>query len=276
MIPEINTSEQIFRNLEQIPFLYIVILITTAIFLISMVRRVIPSFAGMLPPRFSYYLLPLIPICRLLITATTLLLLVPTVIKPTMQNLIAFFGAVGLALGFAFKDFASSLIAGIIALYEQPYRVGDRATINGVYGEVKAINLRALKLVTPDDDAVTIPHNCIWSGSIKNANDGFREQQCSALFYLQPDHDSEKVRAILRDVAITSAYTQFSRPVRVILREFAWGTQYRIRAYPVDGHDEFTYISDLTSRGKSALMEARVKFAAVPAFAALSKDHESG
>lgn len=272
MIPDANTTEQIFRNFEQIPFLHIAILIAVASFLTGMVRRLIPALAGMLPPRFSYYLLPIIPICRLLITATTLLLLVPTVIKPTMQNFIAFFGAVGLALGFAFKDFASSLIAGIIALYEQPYRVGDRVTINGTYGEVKAINLRALKLVTPDDDIVTIPHNCIWSGSIKNANDGSREQQCSALFYLQPDHEPEKVRAILRDVAITSAYTQFSRPVRVNLREFAWGTQYRIRAYPVDGHDEFTYISDLTSRGKSALMEAGIKFAAV---AALSHNQES-
>ncbi len=266
MNTESNIPDQIFRDLEQIPFLYIIVLIVAAIFLSSMARRMIPSIARMLPPRFSYYLLPLTPIFRLLITAVTLLLLVPTVVKPTMQNFIAVFGAIGLALGFAFKDFASSLIAGIIAVYEQPYRVGDRVTIEGIYGEVLAINLRSLRLVTPDDDTVTIPHSCIWNGSVINANDGCREQQCTALFYLQPYHDAEKVRSILRDVALTSPYTQFSRAVRVSLLEHPWGTQYRIRAYPVDGRDQFRYISDLTSRGKAALLEAGFIFATVPAF----------
>lgn len=261
MPPETTTPEQIFRDFEQIPFLYIIFLIVTAVVLSGLIRKFIPALARLLPPRFSYYLLPMIPIFRLLITGITLLLLVPTIVKPTMQNFIAFFGAVGLALGFAFKDFASSLIAGIIAVYEQPYRVGDRVTINGIYGEVQAINLRSLKLVTPDDDAVTIPHSCIWNGSIRNANDGCREQQCSALFYLHPEHDPELVRQILHDVALTSPYTQFSRPVRVVIHEFPLATQYRIRAYPIDGHDEFAFVSDLTERGKTALREAGFKFA---------------
>lgn len=259
--------EQIFRDFEQIPFLYIFVLLLAALVLSGLVRRLIPALARLLPPRFSYYLLPMIPIFRLLITGVTLLLLVPTVVEPTMQNFIAFFGAVGLAIGFAFKDFASSLIAGIIAVYEQPYRVGDRVTINGIYGEVQAINLRSLKLTTPDDDVVTIPHNCIWNGSIYNSNDGCREQQCSTLFYLNPEHDPELVRQILQDVALTSPYTQFSRTVRVSLKELPWATQYRIRAYPVDGRDAFVYISDLTSRGKAALSAAGLKFAADRNFA---------
>ncbi|MBU1109209.1 MAG: mechanosensitive ion channel family protein [Candidatus Riflebacteria bacterium] len=267
MTPEIITSEQILRDLDQIPFFYIIILLTTALFLTSMVRRLIPALASALPPRFNYYLLPLIPIFRLLITAIAMLMLIPTIIRPTMQNFIAVFGAVGLAIGFAFKDFASSLIAGIIAVYEQPYRVGDRVSINGIYGEVKAINLRSLKLVTPDDNAVTIPHSCIWNGSIQNANDGSREQQCTTMFFLKPDHDAGMARQILRDVALVSPYTQFSKPVKISLREYPWGTQYRIRAYPVDGRDEFAFISDLTTRGKAALTEAGFKFASVPVVA---------
>ena len=272
MSPENVGPEQIFRDFDQIPFFYIVFLVLAAVFLSSLIRRLIPSLASILPPRFSYYLLPLTPIFRLMITGLALLMIVPTIVKPSMQNFIAFFGAIGLALGFAFKDFASSLIAGIIAVYEQPYRVGDRVTINGVYGEVHSINLRALKLVTPDDDAVTIPHNCIWNGMIMNSNDGCREQQCSALFYLSPDHDAEVVRQILLDVALASPYTLFSRPVRVAVREMPWATQYRIRAYPVDGRDAFTYVSDLTCRGKAALREAGLKFPAVGAKAGQLSD----
>ncbi len=42
------------------------------------------------------------------------------------QNLLAITGTISVALGFAFKDYVSSLIAGVVALFEIPYRVGDR------------------------------------------------------------------------------------------------------------------------------------------------------
>lgn len=263
MTPIMNDSEQIFRELNQIPVLYIVFLIAFSILLNSLTKRMVPAFAEMLPPGFKHFLLPMTPLFQLLITIVTLLLLIPTVVKPSIQNFVAIFGAVGLALGFAFKDFASSLIAGVVALYEQPYRVGDRVSINGIYGEVQAINLRSLRLVTLDDNAVTIPHSCIWNGSIQNANDGSREQQCAADFYLLPGHDPRLVRRILLDTALTSPYTKLSRPVKVGLSEFSWGTRYRIRAYPYDGRDELAFITDLTIRGKAALITFGIKFSAV-------------
>ncbi len=167
----------------------------------------------------------------------------------------------GLALGFAFKDYVSSLIAGIVTLYEKPYRQGDWVEISGTYGEIRSIGMRALKLVTPDDTVVTIPHMKIWDASVFNANDGQRELQVAADFYLHPDHDGREVQRRLQDVAYTSPFLHQGRPVAVVASEKPWGTHYRLKAYPMEGRDQFQFATDMTVRGKAVLRRMGVRFA---------------
>src|SRR5690554_682258 len=78
----------------------------------------------------------LVVIASLLIIILTITMVVPVLVEPSFENMVAIFGALGLALGFAFKDYANSLIAGIVTLYEMPYRPGDWIEVNGQYGEV--------------------------------------------------------------------------------------------------------------------------------------------
>ena len=85
------------------------------------------------------------------------LYLVSLWINLSSANVFALGGTVAVALGFAFKDFASSIVAGLLALYESSYRVGDRIQIGGFYGEVVGFGLRSVRLQTPDDNIVTIP-----------------------------------------------------------------------------------------------------------------------
>jgi hypothetical protein len=68
----------------------------------------------------------------------------------------------------------------------------------------------------------------------------------------------------LKDVALTSPYLKVENPVKVVVKEELWGTRYRIRAYPVYPGDQFEFISDLTIRGKAALLKLGVEFASVP------------
>lgn len=51
-----------------------------------------------------------------------------------------------------------------------------------------------------------------------------------------------------QDVALTSPFLQLDKPVAVIVQEKPWGAHYRIRAYPVDPHQQFRFITDLTIR----------------------------
>ena len=115
-------------------------------------------------------------------------MIISSIIEPTIENLFALLGALGLALGFALKDYASSLIAGIVTLYEIPYRLGDWVSVEGAYGEVKSIGMRSFEIITPDDTVVVIPHLKLWDKKIFNSNDGSSSLQCSAAFYLHPCH----------------------------------------------------------------------------------------
>jgi small conductance mechanosensitive channel len=244
---------QLFKSLDQIDFVRILLIFVVAWLLITRIERVLPYLAERLPGRMRLYILPTIPLLRLMILLLTIGLIILQITKSSIEGLVAILGAVGLAVGFSFKDYVSSLVAGLVAIYERPYRPGDWVGIDGVYGEVKSIGLRTLRMVTPDDTVVIIPHLTIWNTSVHNANDGARNLMCVADFYLHPDHDAALVREKLREVALTSPFIQLERPVSVVVMEKPWATHYRLKAYPIDSRDQFQFTSDLTVRGKQAL-----------------------
>lgn len=255
----VSGIQRIFYPFREIDFLFIVVILGLAGLLYMLVQRLLPLLAEKSPGKYRNYIYPLVPILRLLILFSALVTVVPEFIRPTFQNIIAVFGAFGLAAGIAFKDYISSLLAGIVAVTEHPYRLGDRVSIDGAYGEVKAIGLRAVQILTPDDTTVSIPHTVIWSRNIYNANSGNRSQLCVAEFYLHPDHDGQRVRDLFQDVILSSPYLQLQLPVTVTAAEKPWGTLYRLKAYPLDGRDEFQFITDLTVRGKAALREMGIR-----------------
>lgn len=254
MSEETTTATQVIKNLDEINFLVIAAIVVGAWLSIVASERLLPWLAERVPSRIRLHLLRLVPVLRLIILAIAFAQLLPQVITPTPENLIALFGALGLAIGFALKEYASSLIGGIVTIYERPYRPGDWVQVDDAYGEVKSIGLRAMTMVTPDDTAVTVPHSRMWASLLFNSNSGQRTQMCVADFYLHPKHDARRIRRKLRHVALTSTYLDVDRPVAVVVGERPWGTHYRLKAYPMDARQQFKFTSDLTVRGKEALL----------------------
>lgn len=244
---------KVLRDFQQINFVRITFIVVGTWLFIRLEKHLAEWLSRRLGGRFRLQILPLVPVLRVIALIVALVLIVPHVIEPTMQNFVAIIGTTTLALAFALKDYVSSIIGGIAAIYERPYRPGDWVRIGEAYGEVQSVGLRALRLVTPDDTTVVIPHLKFWTTSIFNANDGRRDLQCVGHFFLDPHHDGMKVREKLYDVALTSPYLNMARPVVVVVQEEEWVTHYRIRAYPIDSRDQFQFISDLTLRGKEAL-----------------------
>jgi small conductance mechanosensitive channel len=266
LLPTASKTAQVFNDLNKIDFVGIAEIFVVSWILIWLVKHFLPWLANRVPGRLRVYLLPSIPVIRLLILIAAFALILPMVIKTSVQNIIAILGLTAVALGFAFKDYISSLLAGIVAVYERPYRVGDWVTVDGAYGEVISMNLRAIRVFTFDDTVVTIPHIKIWEKNIFNANDGKRNLLCVANFFVDPNHDAAQVRQKLHDVALTSPYLDLNHQIRVIVQEQPWGTHYQLKGYPLDGRDQMLFISDLTVRGKAALAKMGVKPArALPA-----------
>ncbi len=176
------------------------------------------------------------------------------------QNLVAITGTIAVALGFAFKDYATSIIAGVVALFEAPYRVGDRVTIGDYYGEVVSYGLRGIRLRTFDDNLVTIPHSVTWSDPVANANSGRLEAQVVTDFYVDHEADLQAITDILHQAAYSSRFVQLKLPIVAVLTEMPWGSHLKLRAYPMDIRDEPAFRTDILRRAKVALAEHPVVY----------------
>ncbi|MDX9836931.1 MAG: mechanosensitive ion channel [Azoarcus sp.] len=263
-MPDENSISQIFRPPNWTMALEVGAVLLIAALLIAVTQRALPWIGNRLHGRRRLFVLALVPVLRLLIIVAAFAMTVPLVINPSMQNMVALLGTVGLAIGFALKDLVSSLIAGVVVVGEMPYRNGDWIKVDGIYGEVRHVGMRTVQLVTPTDDVVSIPHSRLWNTPVFNSNDGSPRLQCIADFYLHPEHDAALVQEALSDVALSSAYLHFGQPVMVVVHEKPWGTWYRLKAYPVDARQQFRFVTDLTIRGKAVLLGLGVSFATAP------------
>ncbi|UWR21263.1 mechanosensitive ion channel family protein [Sulfitobacter sp. S190] len=241
---------------------------------IKAVSRVLPVVAEILPTWLRQTTLNTVPIFRLCMLLILVFWVTPLVFNITFQNFIVIGGALSVAIGFAFKDLASSVIAGFIALFEKPYALGDWIRVGDEYGEVVKIGMRSFGIKTPEDSIVTIPHDRIWTENISNANSGTSELMCVASFFLARGQYLGSVSDILRDVAATSVFLNWEKPIIVVCENTSFGVTYVLKAYPYEPRDQFAFVSDLTERGNSELAIAKIKSVSVPDEFGVQQAHE--
>lgn len=217
------------------------------------------------PRRFRLVIKQSVPFLKGVVLVITIFHLLRLFVNLNSSNLLAITGTIAVALGFAFKDYVSSIIAGAVTLFEGSFRMGDRIQIGDHYGEVVDYGLREVRLQTPSDNTVTIPHNKIWTDPISNANSGSLEAQIVTDFYFAHHADVDSVVDILYQAAFSSRFTQLKLPVVVIIAEKPWATHFKLKAYPMDARDEFVYKTDLAVRVKQACDRQQIPYPQVPA-----------
>lgn len=86
-------------------------------------------------------------------------------IKPV--DFIAGLGIFSIALGFAFQDILSNLLAGILLIIRQPFQQGDQIEVNGFTGTVEGITIRETTLKTFDGQRVIVPNADVYQSAIQ-------------------------------------------------------------------------------------------------------------
>ena len=254
----------LLRKLESSDVLFVLAVFVLAWFLATAVRWALRHAAEKAPPRLRLLILRVVPVARLCIGVGAVAVIVPMLIEPSFQNVVALVASVGLAIAFVLKEYVSSLIAGLVTVLENTYQPGDWIEMDGTYGEVKFIGVRAVHIVTTYDNEVIIPHYQFWSKKISNATSGSRSLLCVADFYLHPDHDGLAVRQRLEEIGGTSPRRKPETKVSVVAQEKPWGTHYKLKAYVKESREQFDFITDLTIRGKETLRAMNIRFAHVP------------
>ncbi len=136
--------------------------------------------------------------------ATLLLgaLVAVTVVVPSMTpgRLVSLLGIGGVAIGFAFKDIFQNLLAGILLLLRQPFRVGDEITSGTYTGTVEAIETRATYIRTYDGRRIIVPNSIIYTESVTviSAYDMLRSEYDIGIGY---GDDIDAAKQILLQIA---------------------------------------------------------------------------
>ncbi len=254
----------ILRELTFAHVLVVLAVLIGCVLLVSVVRAMVRRAAESAPSHRRLLILRTAPIAKLLIALAGIAIVVPVLIEPTFEDVVALIATVALALAFALKDYVSCLAAGVVTILENTYQPGDWIEIGGAYGEVKTIGTRAVHIVTADDTEIIIPHAKLWTASVANASSGSHNLLCVASFYLNADHDGEAVRRALTECAEATTYRKPQTKVTVVAAETPWGTHYKAKAIANDSREQFALITDLTIRVKERLRAMHVTFAQAP------------
>ncbi len=201
----------------------------------------------------------LIPITRMTLWGIAGYLILSTVFRVDAQGLLAASAAFGLALGIAAQDLLKNVFGGLIVVFDQPFQVGDKISVGGTYGEVVSIGLRSTRIVTADDNLVTVPNSQVVEEQVANANAGQLNCQVVTDLYLPGRVDERKAREIAFEAAVTSQYVFLSKPIVVLVGdEFrtTFVTRVRVKAYVLDPRFEFLMQSDITERARDGFRAA--------------------
>lgn len=90
------------------------------------------------------------------------------IIAPSFKaaNLIQLLGIGSVAVGFAFRDVLQNFLAGILLLWNQPFRIGDQIVLKEFEGTVEDIETRATTMVTYDGRRVVIPNAELFTNAV--------------------------------------------------------------------------------------------------------------
>lgn len=113
--------------------------------------------------------------------------------------LLAVIGAAGFVIAFALQDSLGNFASGILIMVFKPFDVGDQVEIGGVLGNVQSMNLLSVLIRTPDNKAVIIPNNNVWSDTITNVT-GTDSRRVDLEFGIGYEDDIETAQNIMEQV----------------------------------------------------------------------------
>lgn len=192
----------------------------------------------------------IIPIIRVFVWIGALSFILVAVFHPPMASILAFTASIGVAIGFAAQDLLKNIFGGIVIIFDKPFQIGDKVEIGNHYGEVIGIGLRSTRLVTPDDNEVSVPNAEAMNSAVSNANSGEENCQVSTEIYMPLSSNISEIKKSGIEAAQTSRYVYLNKPIIALVNQKVIGNkvvlQLKVKAYVNDIRNEFLLKSDIT------------------------------
>lgn len=194
--------------------------------------RVVEGLTGKLSQRFSSRrptLLMLQSVVRFVVYVATLAVGIGLSFRLDSTTITVVGGALAFAVGFAMRDLVAAFIAGVTIMFDRPFQVGDRVQFAGQYGDIVKIGLRSVRMITLENNLVTIPNNKVLTDVTTANTYGALEMQVPMDFYVGVDQDLKRAIAIVREACLTSPYAFLAKPVPIEARQVLLGDYVMVR-----------------------------------------------
>jgi small conductance mechanosensitive channel len=89
-------------------------------------------------------------------------------LESVLTKLLAGAGIIGIVAGFAFKDIASNLFAGLLLKMQQPFKQGDWVKIDNNYGAVGELGWITTSILTVPGQEVFVPNQLVYNTTFTN------------------------------------------------------------------------------------------------------------
>jgi small-conductance mechanosensitive channel len=122
-----------------------------------------------------------------------------------LSGLAVIFGFLSVGIGFGLQNLTSNFIAGVILLFEQHIKVGDRVTVGGTEGDVAEINIRSTTIRSLNNVAIVVPNSEFVSATVINWSHGDPRTRLDIDIGVSYNSDLETVIRCLTEAAMEHA-----------------------------------------------------------------------
>ncbi len=137
----------------------------------------------------------------------------------TVTSLLAGAGVLGIALGFAFQDIAANLISGVVIAIKEPFKIGNIIEVDGIFGEVKNIDLRTTLIETFQGIEIFVPNKFMFEKPLHNFS-GVPKRRLDIEVGVSYGDDLEKVEKVLYECLEELEGRVEEKPLEIFYKEF--------------------------------------------------------
>jgi small-conductance mechanosensitive channel len=171
-----------------------------------------------------------------------------TIVTPSLRpgDLIAGLGIGSVAIGFAFKDILQNLLAGLLILIRQPFRVGDQIVAGEFEGTVEHIETRATLIKTYDGRRVVIPNSDVYTSAV-TVNTAWEDRRSEYDFGIEYEADTaHAMRVALKAVRGVEGVRDDPEPEALSMNLGDFAKTVRLRWWTASGQrDRLHVFSDV-------------------------------
>ncbi len=130
------------------------------------------------------------------------------------------FGALGIGIGFGLQNISNNFISGIVILFEQPVKVGDRIEVDGIAGNIVNISARATTIVTNDNISIVVPNSEFINSKVINWSLNDNKVRFNFPVGVAYKENPLKIKQLLMEVAMATEGVMHNPPPDVLFEGF--------------------------------------------------------